>query len=59
MVDGEDFIVTQAVKFGGGKESSLMDRGAVIYDLKDGLVLVCDCGIEDVDQAVSTTRKEP
>lgn len=50
-VDGELLIVAECVDSALG-EKPCMVNGAVVDDLHEGLVLVCDGGVVDVDESV-------
>ena len=52
FVDGEGFVVTQAVDMRSCKKSGTADGGAVVHDLHEGIIFVGYGGVVNVEQAV-------
>ena len=58
MVYGECLVVAQGENVGVGQESGVVDGAAVVLHLEESVVLVCDGGVVDVDEAVGAAGEE-
>ena len=54
VINGEHLIMAQSENFVVRQKASVSDRGSVVEDLRQGIILVSDCGVIKIGESICT-----